>query len=209
MPLFFFICNIYGMLYYSMSREIVQILRTPSRWIYNLLAPTSRPTFIYRFWNLFSCSWKMCPSPTMTKRISEFHKRLAMGSPKWPLCSPVTRSEPAGAPAIETVMEEAKAVGKIGRDYQKRSGNNSRIRRCGKGRQITVPSSRLMCLLLPWGGPYLPPTNNSEDASDSGPSSGGLWRTDRHCKWPAEPALDPVMAVRTRFPFVFTGAFVF
>ena len=95
-------------------------------------------------------------------RVSQ---RLAMGSLRWHLRSPVTRLEPAGAKAMGTGMEEAKAVGKNGQALAKGSGNNSGTRKCGKGRQITLTSSRLMCLLLPrgWALPAPPPPQQPDE----------------------------------------------
>lgn len=53
-----------------------------------------------------------------------------MGSPRWHLYFPVTRSGPAVAQAPGTGMEQSKAVGESGRHQQKGSGSNSRTRRC-------------------------------------------------------------------------------
>lgn len=95
-------------------------------------------------------------------------------------------------------MEQSKAFGEKGRHQPKGSGNNSRTRRCRKGRQVhTTKLKADVFASVP--GAALHPRQQSDERQ---PQS-------RAChRGPAAPALDPGIAIRPRLPFYLHFTFV-
>ena len=131
-----------------------------------------------------------------------------MGGPRWCPYSPGTRSGPAVAWAMGNSMEQAKVVGEKGRHWQKGSGNNSRTRRCRKGRQVHITKLKADVFATVLGAALHPQQQSDERQSQSrachrGPAGDG------HRRWPAAPALDPGIAIRPRLPFYLYLFFTF